>query len=259
MKQGELKVTILGTGTSQGIPVIGCKCPVCCSKDPLDKRLRTSALLSVGGENVVIDVGPDFRAQMLSAGIEDLEAAVITHEHNDHIIGLDDIRPFNFMRRRPLTVFATRRVQQALIERFQYVFDTNPYPGAPRVALANIDPDQPLEIGPFTLLPIKVNHGIMPVLGFRVDDFTYITDAKTIEPEELEKARFSKVLVLNALHLQPHHSHFNLEEALAIIDFLKPEKAYLTHISHHMGLHKAVNTLLPDGVKLAYDGLVINL
>lgn len=255
MSLNKIRVTILGSGTSQGIPVIGCTCDVCLSADPKDKRLRTSILLSSEQSNVVIDVGPDFRQQMLREGIASLDAAVITHEHNDHIIGLDDIRPFNFMRRMPLTVFATKRVQSELMDRFKYIFDINPYPGAPRVALSNIDPDSVLEVGDFELRPIKVMHGFMPVLGFRVNDFTYITDAKTIEPEELNKAKYSDTLILNALHHKPHHSHLNLSEALELIAFLKPRQAYLTHISHNMGRYEDINKTLPENVSLAFDGL----
>lgn len=255
MSQNELKVTILGTGTSQGIPVIGCECPVCLSENTRDKRLRTSVLLSIGDENIVIDVGPDFRMQMLSAQVKSLEALVITHEHNDHIIGLDDIRPFNFMRRRPLTVYATGRVQKELQHRFGYVFDPNPYPGSPSVSLRTLDPNEILEIGKFRLTPIQVMHGSMPVLGFRIGDFTYVTDAKTISAREKEKIKGSKVLILNALHHRPHHAHLNLEEALEMIEELEPEKAFLTHISHHMGLHAEVNKSLPDHVRLAYDGI----
>jgi len=255
MSQNELKVTILGTGTSQGIPVIGCPCPVCHSDDVHDKRLRTSVLLSIGEENLVIDVGPDFRAQMLSAQVKSLEALVITHEHNDHIIGLDDIRPFNFMRRRPLTVYATERVQKELQHRFRYVFDPNPYPGSPSVALRSLDPNEVLEIGAFRLIPIQVMHGSMPVLGFRIGDFTYVTDAKTISAKEREKMKGSKVLILNALHHRPHHSHLNLEEALQMIEEVAPERAYLTHISHHMGLHQEINKTLPNHVRLAHDGI----
>lgn len=259
MSSDNLKVVVLGTGTSQGIPVIGCRCEVCLSSNPKDKRLRTSALMSMNNENIVIDVGPDFRMQMLAAQVDHLDGIVLTHEHNDHIIGLDDIRPFNFIRRKPITIFATPHVQQELMKRFRYVFEENPYPGAPRVALSNIHPEQTFEIGSFTLNPILVSHGIMPVLGFRIGDFTYITDAKTIDPFQLDKAKKSKVLILNALHHKPHHSHFNLQEALDIIDYLKPQKTYLTHISHHMGLHDEVNTSLPAGVELAYDGLEISI
>lgn len=259
MNPDKIKVTILGSGTSQGIPVIGCDCSVCQSENPRDNRLRTSILLSAKDSNVVIDVGPDFRLQMLRAGVKSLDAAVITHEHNDHIIGLDDIRPFNFMKRMPLTVFATRRVQGELKNRFNYIFETNPYPGAPRVALSNIDVSNTLIVGEFELKPIQVMHGQMPVLGFRVKDFTYITDAKTIAPQELNKAKYSDVLILNALHHKPHHSHLNLTEALELIDYLQPRQAYLTHISHHMGKYEDIKPTLPPNVDLAYDGLTFDV
>ena len=254
-----LKATVLGSGTSQGVPVIGCTCPVCQSNDPRDHRLRTSLLLSYGEENIVIDAGPDFRYQMLRAKVTALDALVLTHEHNDHIIGLDDIRPFNFMRRRPLEVYATSRVQEAVMSRFGYIFDPNPYPGAPSIHLKNIQPELPVIHGSFEMHPIQVMHATMPVLGFRIGDFTYITDAKTISDDEIEKVKGTDTLILNALHHKPHYSHLNLDEAIALIDQIQPRQTYLTHVSHNMGRYEEVQKSLPNGVSLAYDGLMIEI
>jgi len=196
---------------------------------------------------------------MLRAKVNRLDAVLLTHEHNDHIIGLDDVRPFNFSQRMDMPVYGLSRVLNEVKHRFQYIFATNPYPGSPRLLLQAIDKYHPISIKGVPIQPIEVIHGKMPVLGFRVGDFTYITDAKTIAAAEKEKIKGSKVLVLNALHHKEHHSHLNLEEALNIIDILKPQRAYLTHISHRMGLHSYIQTELPDGVELAYDGLCIRL
>ena len=251
----KIKITLLGTGTSQGIPIIGCDCEVCLSSDTKDQRLRTSVLVSEGGKNVVIDTGPDFRQQMLRSGVRRLDGVIITHEHNDHIIGLDDIRPFNFRQNFSMPVYSTARVLEELSARFSYVFATNPYPGAPSVKRCSINKKQPFSIAEIPFIPIEVMHGKMPVLGFRIGDLTYITDAKTIAEEELNKIKGSRILILNALHHKEHHSHLNLEEALAIIKEVNPEQAYLLHISHKMGLNKEINARLPEGVQLAYDML----
>lgn len=254
-----MKVTFLGTGTSQGIPVIGCSCDVCLSTDPKDNRLRTSILLSKEDTNIAIDCGPDFRQQMLKAGIKHLSALVITHEHNDHVIGMDDVRPFNFSSGRNMSIYATAQVQEKIKARFDYVFSANPYPGAPRLELNTITKNKPFWVSGIQLKPIEVMHGRLPVLGFRYKDFTYITDAKTITAKEMEKLKGTKKLVLNALHHNIHHSHLSLSEALEWIEKIAPEKAYLLHLSHRMGRHEEISKQLPDNVEIAYDGLTIDV
>jgi len=254
-----LKVTFLGTGTSQGVPVISCECKVCKSTDPRDNRLRTSVLFSWENLNIVVDAGPDFRQQMLRKEVKQLDAILITHEHNDHIIGLDDIRPFNFMNKAELLVFASAHVQKDLRKRFEYIFDKNPYPGAPSIKFSSIINDQTIEIKGQKFIPIKVDHGGVEVFGFRVGDFAYITDAKSIDSKEVEKLKGVKKLVVNALHKMPHHSHFNLEEALQFIKKVGPEEAYITHISHSMGSHQKTSLELPKNIHLAYDGLCLKL
>lgn len=252
-------VTFLGTGTSQGIPVIGSDHPVCKSEDPKDKRLRVSALISWDKYNYVIDTGPDFRAQMLKAKCNRLDGILFTHEHNDHIAGLDDIRPY-FFRQGDIRAFAHKRVFDSLKKRFDYIFVTeNKYPGAPTLKEIEIDKSTPFKISDKLVIPIEVMHNRLPVLGFRIEDFTYITDAKTITEEELAKVKGTKVLVLNALRQEAHYSHFNLEEAIELIRTIAPERAYLTHISHLMGFHKEVQNTLPKNVFLAYDGLQVTI
>ena len=250
-------MTFLGTGTSQGIPVIGCGCEVCSSDDPRDKRLRTSAMLSVRDKNFVFDTGPDFRQQMLRERVDNVHAVLYTHEHKDHIAGMDDIRPFNFKYRKPLEIYASEAVQVALKREYHYVFSDDKYPGVPEVNIHDIFHTESFDVQGVTFTPIRVLHYKMPVLGFRTGNLAYVTDAKTIAPEEKDKLCGLDVLVLNALRIKPHISHFNLEEALALVDELRPRRAYFTHISHLLGRHEEVSKLLPEGVELAFDGLQV--
>ena len=246
----------MGTGTSQGVPVIACDCEVCQSSDPRDNRLRTSLHLQIDDVSIGIDCGPDFRQQMLRAKVSHLDAILITHEHNDHIIGMDDVRPFNFRSRKDMLVYATESVQGQLIHRFPYVFATeNRYPGAPMIKLLDLHKDQPFEIAGIKIIPIEVMHGKLPVLGFRFGNFAYITDMKTISDEEFAKLEGVTHLVVNALHHNEHFTHMNLTEALAFTERVGAKKTYFTHISHRMGLYEEVEKTLPEGVMLAYDGL----
>ncbi len=252
-----LKITFLGTGTSQGIPIIGSKHPVCLSDDPKDKRLRVSVLISWGIYNYVIDCGPDFRQQMLAHPVDRLDGILFTHEHADHTAGLDDVRPY-FFRQGDIPIYAHQRVADSLRNRFDYIFaDTNRYPGAPCVAVNLVENNHPITLGNISVIPISAQHNRIQVFGYRFKDFTYLTDVKTIDEKEIDKIRGSKILVVNALREEPHHSHFNLEEALAFVKKVKPETAYFTHISHNLGFHAEVEQKLPEGVHLAYDGLVV--
>lgn len=254
-----MEVTFLGTGTSQGIPVIGSDHPVCQSSDPRDKRLRSSVLISWENFSVVIDCGPDFRQQMLRENCQRLDAILLTHEHNDHILGLDDVRPFYFMQGF-VNIYAHQQVFDSLKRRFDYIFASGEkYPGTPTITEFYIQKNSPFQIGNKTVLPFEVMHGSLPVMGFRIDDFTYITDAKTIDETSMQHIVGTKVLVVNALRKNQHASHFTLDEALDFIRKIKPDKAYLTHISYSMGFHEEVQKQLPENVFLAYDGLTITL
>lgn len=253
-----MRVTVLGSGTSQGVPVIGCQCEVCQSTNPKDKRLRSSIFIEVEGKNLVVDTGPDFRQQMLREDVRKLDAVLFTHEHKDHLAGLDDIRAFNFVQRKEMRVYATERVQSALKREFHYAFSEVRYPGVPQIHLETIS-NQPFMVEGVEVIPIEVLHHKLPVLGFRIHDFCYVTDANFISPEEKEKMKGCKALIINALRKTEHISHFTLDEAIALIQELKPEQAYITHISHQMGLHDVVEQELPDGIFLAYDGLTLNL
>ncbi|MCX6312315.1 MAG: MBL fold metallo-hydrolase [Bacteroidetes bacterium] len=251
-----MKITFLGTGTSQGIPLIGCQCVVCKSIDSRDKRTRTSVMIEVGGKNFVIDSGPDFRQQMLREDVRLLDALLFTHEHKDHIAGLDDVRAFNFIQKKAMPVYATERVQNAIKREFAYIFDGTNYPGIPKIDLHNII-NEPFEAEGIPVMPIEVSHHMLPVLGFRIGKFSYITDANYISEKEKEKIFGSDVLVLNALRREEHISHFTLTQALQLIDELKPKKAFLIHISHQMGLHAEVEKELSENVSIAYDGLKV--
>lgn len=253
-----MKVTFLGTGTSQGVPVIGCDCVVCSSLDFRDKRLRSSIAVEIQDQVFVIDTGPDFRQQMLREKIHKLDAVLFTHEHKDHTAGLDDIRSYNFLQKKDMPIYGTRKVLQQIQREFAYIFEAVKYPGVPSVQIHEITKN-PFKIGELTITPIQVLHYKLPVLGFRFEDFTYITDAKYIEDEELEKIKGTKVLVLNALQQTHHLSHLTLKEALEWVEKIKPEKAYFTHISHKLGCHHEIEQDLPENVQLAYDGLKIML
>ncbi|TRX39713.1 MBL fold metallo-hydrolase [Flavobacterium restrictum] len=254
-----MKVYFLGTGTSQGIPIIGSDHPVCKSTDYKDKRLRVAVWITWENNSYVIDCGPDFRQQMLACGCKKVDAILFTHEHSDHTAGLDDIRPFNF-KQGEIPIYAHQRVIANLKRRFEYVFETvNKYPGAPSVKTITVCNNEPFAIGNKTAIPINVMHGDLQVFGYRIDDFAYLTDVKTIAPEEIAKLKNLKVLVVNALRDAPHNTHFNLQEALDFIALIQPEKAYLTHISHLLGFHEAVQKRLPDHVFLAYDNLEITI
>ena len=253
-----MTVTFLGTGTSQGIPIIGSTHPVCLSSDFKDKRLRVSVLIEWDNYSYVIDCGPDFRQQMLRAGCDRIDGIVFTHEHSDHVLGFDDIRPFYF-RQGDIPIYAHKRVLKALKKRFDYVFKTkNKYPGAPTV-IQNRIKNEPFLLKNLEVIPVNGKHYKLQVFGFKFGDFAHLTDMKTVKAEEVEKIKNVKVLVVNALRIEPHPSHFNLEEALQFIAEVNPETAYLTHISHLLGFHEAIQKKLPKNVFLAYDGLEINL
>ena len=253
-----MKFTFLGTGTSQGVPMIGCKCAICKSIDLKDKRLRSSLMIESDTHRIVIDSGPDFRQQMLREKVDNLDGIVFTHEHKDHIAGLDDVRAFNYLHKKPIDVFATIQVQQALRREFFYIFNNDNYPGIPKITLHTID-EQPFETGNINFVPIPVMHMQLPVLGFRVGDFSYITDANFISDASKRLLMNSEVLVLNSLRIEKHVSHFNLEQAIDLINELNPKISYLTHISHQLGKHEEVEKNLPENIRLDYDGLVVEL
>lgn len=238
--------------------MIACNCKVCCSKDKKDKRLRASLLLNVHGKIIVIDSGPDFRQQMLKHNIKKLDALLLTHEHKDHIAGIDDIRGFNFKQEKKIDVYASKRVQKAVREQFSYIFENNKYPGIPKIKFHSFSNKQ-FSIGKIKIIPIEVMHYKLPVWGFRFGDFTYITDANLITEKEKKKIKGSKIIVLNALRKEKHISHFTLFEAISLIEELNPKKAYFTHISHQLGLHEKIQKELPVNINLAYDGLELHL
>lgn len=251
-----MRITFLGTGTSQGVPVIGCRCHGCTSEDPKDKRLRSSLLIETGDLVLVIDTGPDFRQQMLAAGVTHLDGVLFTHEHRDHIAGLDDIRSFNFIQQAPMDVFAEGRVLRALQGGFPYVFAEKKYPGVPQVAVHTISPS-PFSIGTLEVIPVRLMHYRLPVLGFRIGDVAYLTDANFISEQEKKKLAGVKILIVNALRREKHISHFTLSEAVALIKEIGPGQGYLTHISHQLGRTAEFEKELPEGIQAAYDGLVL--
>jgi phosphoribosyl 1,2-cyclic phosphate phosphodiesterase len=253
-----MKVTFLGTGTSQGIPVIACDCRVCQSGDTHDQRLRSSISIETGDHRIIVDCGPDFRQQMLRENIRSIDAILVTHGHKDHLGGLDDVRAFNYINRRPAEVYASNKVQRIIKMEFSYAFEKDRYPGVPEIVLHSIT-NKPFMIDEHKIIPVRALHYNSDkfVYGFRINDFTYITDAVNISEREKKKIKGSKILVLNALRKTKHYSHFNLDEALALMHEIKPEQGFLTHISHQMGNHSEVSKELPSFVKLAYDGLSI--
>jgi phosphoribosyl 1,2-cyclic phosphate phosphodiesterase len=253
-----LKITFLGTGTSSGVPMIGCDCEVCTSSNKKDKRLRSSILVQSANTTLVVDTGPDFRYQMLRENIKHLDAVVFTHPHKDHLAGLDDIRAFNFLDKRPMDVYADSLTEEALRRDFYYAFAGTRYPGTPDLNLHTITLE-PFIVADIPLIPIPVWHLKMPVMGFRFGKFTYITDANRIDAESKEKIKGSEVVVLNALRKEKHISHFTLDEAISMVKELQVPKAYFTHISHQLGLHDDIEKELPEGIHLAYDRLVIEL
>jgi phosphoribosyl 1,2-cyclic phosphate phosphodiesterase len=251
-----LKITFLGTGTSQGVPVIACSCPVCTSLDFRDKRLRTSIHVDVAEKSLVIDTGPDFRQQMLREYIQRLDAVIFTHAHRDHTAGLDDVRAYNFKQNMDMPLYGTADVLEQLKVEYSYIFSNASYPGLPRIELKEIT-DEVFNIGDVTITPLPVMHLRLPVFGYRFGNFSYITDANSISESTLEKLKGTEVLVLNALQREPHISHFNLQQALEMVEKINPTKTYFTHISHKLGLHADVEKELPKGVALAFDGLQV--
>lgn len=254
----KIRFTFLGTGTSQGIPLIGCACDVCQSVDLRDKRLRTALLIESETTTICIDAGPDFRYQMLRTGVKKLDAIVFTHEHNDHTAGLDEVRAFNFIQRKVMPLYAAPRVQERLKEQYSYIFKNPDYPGVPQIEFQVLE-NKPFTIGDIELTPIALMHGDMPVFGFKIGDFTYITDANHIDDVELEKFKGAKHLVLNALRREKHHAHFTLSEAMDLGKKQEVENLYLTHLSHQMGKHALISAALRKGVQLAHDGLIVEI
>lgn len=254
-----MKITFLGTGTSQGVPVIACECAVCQSEDKRDKRLRTSILIELDDCTFVVDTGPDFRYQMLRQNVRKLDAVLLTHSHKDHIAGLDDVRAFNFQQQMDMPIYTAEDTIQALKREFYYAFSSTKYPGVPRLELHSIEAGCMFDVCGYNIMPIKVMHHKMPVLGFRIGNFTYITDAKTVDKENRKLIEGTEIMVINCLQEAPHVSHFTLEEALDFIKLIKPKAAYLTHISHRFGKHNDIQRKLPDGVYVAHDQLEVSV
>lgn len=253
-----MKITFLGTGTSQGVPVIGCDCKVCKSLDFRDKRFRSSIHLEANGVSLVVDTGPDFRMQMLRAGIKKLDAVIYTHEHKDHTAGLDDIRPFNFVQQMDLPIFGRRQVLDQIQREFSYIFSAKKYPGVPQVDAIEIT-ENPFQVNGLSVIPIPVLHYKLPVLGFRFGDLSYVTDANFIPEESFKLMEGTEILVLNALQKEPHISHFTLDEAVEMAQKIGAKQTYFTHISHRLGIHEQIDRELPEGIALGYDGLELIL
>ena len=251
-----MKITLLGTGTSQGVPVIGCDCLVCKSNNPHDKRLRSSVMIEINNQSFVIDTGPDFRQQMLTHNVKDINAVLYTHHHKDHVAGLDDIRAFNHKWKKSIDIYCSPITREALIREFPYVFEENKYPGVPNLNI-NIINNKPFIVNDVNIIPIEAKHYLMSVFGFRINNFVYLTDVSDISYKEKQKMKDAELIILDALRIKPHISHFNLDEALELLSELRPKKALLTHISHYMGLHNEVNKTLSNSVQLAYDGQVV--
>tara|TARA_Y100000739_G_scaffold129_1_gene112 strand:- start:3164 stop:3925 length:762 start_codon:yes stop_codon:yes gene_type:complete len=253
-----MEITFLGTGTSQGVPVIGCNCDVCLSHNPKDKRLRSSVLINVDGNTLVIDTGPDFRQQMLRENVKKLDAVLFTHSHKDHTAGLDDIRSYNFRSKKPMEVFCSNDVLSALKMEFSYIFADFKYPGVPKVNINLID-ESIFNFNNISITPIKALHHKLPVHGFRIKDFVYLTDISEISQEEKKKILNADIIVLDSLRKEPHLSHLCLQESIDLIKEVNPKRAYLIHISHLMGLHNEINSEIPSNISLAYDGLKITI
>lgn len=253
-----MRITFLGSGTSQGVPVIACPCAVCASADKRDNRLRSSILIETDEATIVVDSGPDFRYQMLRHKVKKLDAIVFTHGHKDHTAGLDDVRAYNYFQQKEMDIYASDETQEVLRREFQYIFQNSSYPGVPQIKLHELR-NEAFYINGLKITPIRVLHYKLEVFGFRIGDFTYITDANYIAPEEMDKIRGSKIVVLNALRLEQHISHFTLAEAIEVAKDLNCEQTYFTHISHQLGLHSEVSEELPGNIFLAHDGLVLEI
>ncbi len=257
-KARRMNITLLGTGTSQGVPVIACECLVCNSKNPKDNRLRSSVMIEVDGQTIVIDTGPDFRQQMLREKVNNVDAVLFTHHHKDHVAGMDDVRAFNHKWKKDMQVFCNDLTAEVLKKEFPYVFSEKKYPGVPNVNI-NLFTNNVFNINNTSIIPIKAQHYLLPVYGFRIYDFIYLTDVSEISELEKEKMKDADLIILDALRHKPHISHFNLEQAVELLQYLKPRKALLTHISHYMGLHDDVNSTLPDNINLGFDGQLVTL
>lgn len=254
-----MKITLLGTGTSQGIPVIGCQCATCTSSDPRDERLRCSTLIETDKTSIIIDVGPDFRRQMLNASVRRLDGVLITHEHNDHVIGLDDLRPLLFRSKKIIPIYGERRILEEIEKRFEYAFVKQPYPGAPEFHLKEIEPFEDLQIGDIKITPLRVFHGRLPILGFRVGGFAYLTDTSNIPLETMEYLKDLDIMVIDALRKEKHHSHNSLDDAVMMINRVGPKQSYLIHLSHLMGPTTEWEKELPHNIYPSYDGMQFEL